>query len=116
MTLLVNYLVHVLAVFGAAYIAGHSQITLAFRMLLARSRVGRFFVDLLECPACFSVHAAWVLTVFNKSLFERSFWGGVGACCFYAGTSFLLARLTGLTLGPPRYFTGSSDEKHITEV
>lgn len=107
-----DYLVHILAVFGAAYIVGHSQISLAFRELLARTKPGAFFVEMLECPACASVHAAWLMTLFDKSLFERTLWGGLGACCFYAGTSFVLGRFTGL-ISSPRYFL---NEKHITEV
>lgn len=110
-----DLLVHVLAIFGAAYIVGHSQISLVPRVLLANTKVGRFFVDLLECPACFSTHAAWVLTLFDRSLFERTFWGTAAACCFYACTSYLLARVTGLTDRPHRYFTGPN-ETHITEA
>lgn len=119
MTLFINYLVHIIAVFGAAYVVGHSQISLAPRELLARNRVGLFFVQLLECPACFSFHAGWLLTLRDLSLFSHTATGALGAAFFYAGTSYLLARLTGL-MGPAHqrdeFFVGAPNEKHITEV
>lgn len=113
MNLLVNYLVHVVAVFGAAYVVGHSQISVAPRTLLARTRVGLFFVNLLECPACFSFHTGWVLTVFHRSLFAPSVFGTLGACCFYAGTSYLLGRLTGLMPAPWNFSTANVPETHV---
>lgn len=93
-------LVMAVMIFGAAYIVGHSQISLVFRELLARTRVGLFFVNLLECPSCFSFHAGWFLTVLNLSGFSHSATGALGAACFYAGTSYLLGRLTGLMAAP----------------
>lgn len=64
-----NFFVQLSAIFGLAYILGHSWLTLGVRRWLAgvppnpreaspgiapRGKVVLFFVNLIECPACLS--------------------------------------------------------------
>lgn len=93
-----------LASFGAAYITGHSTISLPFRVLLGGAKndvyerkaaipvVGPFLVALLECPACFGfwqgLVLGWQLGVPAGAVLV---WG-----CAISGSNFILARLTGL--------------------
>lgn len=109
---MIDWVIHVLAFFGASYILGHSKISLPFREMLVRSKVGAFVVELLECPACSAVHFSWILTAFGPSLFPRTFWGFLGGACFFAATSFILGRVTGIIPSAQRDFF---EERHITE-
>lgn len=114
-----TYLVYVLAIFGAAYVFGHSIISLPFRYALAKKGWGMFFVTLLECPSCFSVHLGWILTLAGYSPFSRTWHGLLGASMFFAATSFILGRLTGLMLPPTRLMieeTEPDEERHIADV
>jgi len=99
-------------IFGGVYVIGHSQISLPFRTLLARSKSGLFFVNLLECPACASFHIGWILALAGEGLFEHTLKGALWSAFFHAGASYLLARLTGLI--PPSW-AREEMEKHISE-
>lgn len=111
-----------LAIFGFCYIVGHSTISLPVRTRLAQNRVGNFFVQLLECPACASFHAGWVTYLCSDFYWigPKSFYGAVIAGCFFAATSFILGRATGIISAPQHYFSHpfspTVEERHITEV
>ena len=91
--------------FGAAYVVGHSTISLPLRKALAGDETSRwrmFLVTLLECPACFSFHVGFDLALFalpapawvtTSPLFVL--WAlGVGFVC--SGFNFVLGTLTRL--------------------
>jgi len=83
----------VFAVFGLAYIVGHSQISLWFRTwLYPKHALAAWFVDMLECAGCFSFHAGWIGSLLHLFPFHP-----LTAACFFCGTSITLALLTGLT-------------------
>lgn len=92
------YLISAVAVFGFAYIMGHSVISLPLRTAMYRfDTVGKFLVMMLECPACFSVHLGWSMYLLGWTPhFDNIFFSS----CFYAGSSLILALLTGLMQRP----------------
>lgn len=53
-----NLFIYTFAVFGLAYIVGHSKISLDFRTWL--STKSRWAIELLECVACLSFHTGWI--------------------------------------------------------
>jgi len=96
------------AIFGSAYVIGHSAITLPLREWISRSpsSLAAVFLALVECPACLS---AW-LGLFSglAALYYAAAtfaawpsWAVPLAFAFYsAGTSYVLARVTGLIPKP----------------
>lgn len=89
-----------LTVFGIAYTAGHSRLTLPLRSwIAARGKTPVLYaLEGVECPACFSFHVGWVLYVVGLSPFSE--WWISGFAC--TTVSFLLGRLTGLISDPQK--------------
>ncbi len=96
---------YALCAFGLAYILGHARISLAARSWLAADplKVWTFFVELVECPACFGF---WEGVAFGAlapqpwldSLvpFVMPRWGAALALgLFTCAVGFLLGRATG---------------------
>jgi len=95
---LVFFVAFLLAQFGLAYIVGHSEISLPWRTLLARSQYGERLVKFVECPACFGFWAGaafWEMGLPDAqphvAVFRFFFWG-----CVVSGSNFLLGRLSRL--------------------
>jgi hypothetical protein len=95
-----------IAVFGFVYVVGHGVITLSIREGIADadSRVGDAFLALIECPACFSWWVGLVagaLGTFQPTAPPIPWYGWAFILAFYsAGSSYILARLTGITPKP----------------
>lgn len=98
--------VWLLAAFGAAYIVGHSVISLPVRLYLAGTDetpgVAPWLVALLECPACFGTWLGAFAGVLAPQWFGvDSQWLGLAlGACATCGSNYLLARATGI-LPPP---------------
>lgn len=98
--------VYVVAAFGLAYIVGHARITFPFRLVLGGDEttkpavpvLGPFFIEMLECPACFGfwegllAGALWVPGPKTLSAFAWC----VALGCATSGTNFILGRITRL--------------------
>lgn len=86
---MISLFITTLACFGLAFAAGHAHISLAPRRWLAkRGFLGRWIVELVECPACLGF---WLGLVAPQQIVPRLVFG-----FFICGTSFILGRLTGL--------------------
>lgn len=100
------------SIFGFCYIIGHSTISFPLRTLMARNRFGAFVVSLMECPACASFHSGWIVFLGSDFFWlgPKTIVGAFASGCFFAGTSYLLARLTGITPSP-----SLPSERHIED-
>jgi predicted ABC-type sugar transport system permease subunit len=100
MTALVFY---TLTMFGIAYVAGHSVISLPAREVIAVW--SQWLITMIECPACLG----WWLGLVSGLIFAFTGWRPFGPAAlgivvtlpFYtAGANYLLARATGLIPNP----------------
>lgn len=112
---------YTMAMFGLAYIVGHSTISLPFRMAVDPGPAGsdprttppsvaknfgdalrHWALALIECAACFGtwtgfIYGAWLQTDFGFSGPNR--WVNAGVLALYTcSTNFLLSKLGGLIL------------------
>lgn len=91
------YIVSALTAYGIAYVLGQSTITLGIRQFLfGLDGLGRFFVNMMECPACLSFHLGWVGCLLGFGPFTNALQSGF----FFCGTSSIIALLTGITQRP----------------
>lgn len=98
--------VYAIAAFGLAYIVGHAQISrrpreFAARVVFGRAAVGEFFVDLLECPACFGFWTGLVAGALGVT--PNAPTGVAGALLFglfTSGSNLLLALSVGIVQRP----------------
>jgi hypothetical protein len=97
----VALLIYTIAIFGFVYIVGHARISLPVREWIATTPFAAVLA-LIECPACLSwwcglgAGFGGFAPIPFPSLTVAAF-----ALAFYsAGSSYLLARLTGLTPAP----------------
>ncbi len=90
----------ILGTFGFAYILGSSRLTLPARVWFAATiakespnvrRLGLFFLNGIECPACLSFHIGWI-----AGMASGYRWFSFVIACIVTGSSYVLARLTGL--------------------
>lgn len=119
---MITLTVYTIAAFGFAYIIGHAMITrslrewaydfgLFYRMvelettdvvsagstaLMPRVYPLRWFVQLIECPACLGFHTGF----WSWLWYSRDPVAALLAGCFVAGSNYLLGRQTGLI--PPK--------------
>ncbi len=109
-----------LMVFGFAYIAGWSVISFPLRSLTHDhlGLPGRLLVELLECPMCVSTWlgfaVGWehpgIVPILYASKLESSFATGL----FCAGSSWIIARATGLVTAPIRQAQPIHDQEETT--
>lgn len=95
--------IYTFAVFGLAYIVGHSVISVPVRDRLAewggsgtlRSALGVTLVTMLECPACFSTWVGGIVGIFAAPHLGWPRWIAIIAlACYSAATSLILGKLT----------------------
>ena len=99
MTMLVWFIFYVVSAFGLAYVVGHAVITKKARETAFNrgGTIGRFFIELVECPACFGFWtgiAMSMLAPFTVTQYAALNFLGWGF--FTAGSNFILAKLTKL--------------------
>lgn len=83
-----NYLVTSIIFIGMSYVIGQSYISLPFRKwAYEKGSLGRFGINLVECPACFSFHLGWIFTLLELTPFPKTPWGVIAAAFFYSGVS-----------------------------
>ena len=96
-----DLLVYCLAAFGLAFIVGSSKITLRLRNMIAGPPVSepslsrsvrRFFVELIECAACFGFWEGLAAVFFFSALVPR--WWMLPLLT--SGVNLLLAKIAGL--------------------
>lgn len=100
----VYLIVYTFAVFGLAYIVGHSYITQGLRdRLMAQGgaplgyAVRRTIGTLIECPACFSTWVGGLVGLAVAPYFDMPTWLCIiTLACYSAATSFSLGKLTRL--------------------
>lgn len=88
----------ILALFGVAYLLGHSRASQGPREVLADWKpfgltVGLLFVESLECPFCC---AFWFGLLVGKFVIEVQGWDVLGFAFSAGAASYCLARWTGL--------------------
>lgn len=105
------FLLFFAAHFGLAYVVGFSGISLPFRTWFAtKGTVGAFFVQLLECPACFGFWAGLLSAVLvpQQVFLSGAFNGALVTSVLHAlllgfavaGINMATALLTGLVTSP----------------
>ena len=88
-----------IAIFGAAWILGHAQISLRVRLLLGGTReaprggIGTWLVDLVECPACCSF---WLALCAGWFVLDLRRWPFIAFVLCSVAVSFVLGVWTGL--------------------
>lgn len=94
-------LIYTVAIFGVAYVCGHSAISLSIREWIATTRFG-FVLALIECPACLSWWLGLGVGLAGPPgyLADLSSMPAFVLAFYSAGSSYILARLTGLTAAP----------------
>ena len=99
MALVVHFVAYLLAAFGLAFVAGHSEISVQLRdWIHKRGRVGYWLVKMIECPACLGFHIGWIyaLAVRPDFLIIEP-WKAAALLAFStSGSNFVLGRITGL--------------------
>lgn len=103
----VALVVYSIATFGVAFVLGHSTITLPIRERIAESHapLAAVFLALIECPACASWWVGLAVGFIGLLVAPPSYgWWPVAlplvAAFYSAGSSYILARLTGITPKP----------------
>lgn len=92
-----NLLVYSFAVFGSAWVVGHSKISLPLRTWLAAR--SKFLIDLLECVGCLSFHVGWItwLTGIRLTGSWGHPWLDVAVAALYtAASSLVIGRFAGV--------------------
>ena len=106
--------IYTVTVFGLAFIVGQSQISLPFRQWLSdtafgKSTHGKWFLELVECPACLSTWLggvfAWALPIDAASIFHLPFTIRIGigiaiVAAYSCGASAIIGLLTKLMSVP----------------
>ena len=116
------WFIYFAAAFGLAFIVGHSQISLPIRVLVHRmGALGRFVVELLECPACFGFWTGffWVVVPGSSMLpvllpTGRLGWALVLGCAT-SGVNFFLANYSGLSHGSIAAATVAADDVPLAD-
>lgn len=94
-----HLLIYLLSAFGLAYIVGHARISRGARERLFR--VLPFFVELLECPACFGtwegIFAGLALDVPAQLGFTKWYTAVPAFALMTCATNLLLARAARLS-------------------
>jgi hypothetical protein len=94
---MISLLIYSFAAYGFAFIAGDSKISLPLRTWLDRPGLRRWFLALLECPACLGFHIGWIAFATGHAPHSIVHWWG--AALFTTTSNLLLARLSGI-FGP----------------
>lgn len=92
-----NLFIYSFAVFGLAWVVGHSKISLPSRTWLAAR--SKFAVELLECVGCFSFHVGWISWLIGVHL--TGTWGPpwvdmIVAALYTATSSLVIGRFVGI--------------------
>lgn len=89
---------HFSAAFGVAFVLGWSEISLPWRLMLARSGwLGRWLVALLECPACIGFHLGWASLWLGMTQLPIEVRYGLLLAFATAASNLVLARIAGLS-------------------
>jgi hypothetical protein len=101
----VNLFIYSFAVFGLAWVVGHSKISLPFRKALdtidlnTSDYVRRFLLAMIECVGCFSFHVGWISWLVGIHLtgtWGPSWVGMIVAALYTATSSLVIGRFAGV--------------------
>lgn len=96
---LTGWLTYTLAAFGLAFVLGHAKVSLGLRGFVHENLgwIGRFLVELIECPACLGF---WIGLcygfLFHPPFVPPGTHGVVVLALATAGSNFILGRKSGL--------------------
>lgn len=95
-----NLLIYSFAVFGLAWVVGHSKISLPFRLWFAKlGPFGLLFVTMLECVGCFSFHIGWITWLAGIRLtgsWSHTWLDVIVAALYTAASSLVIGRFVGV--------------------